>query len=193
MDLAGISPARLFQLDIADQRATHNLPSIIARLAALFAVFDIEVVLTHPFEGGHPDHDATCLAVHAAARLLAQAEISSPGLIEMAFYHADAKGLVVQRFLGEDDLDDSHFELDAEAWDRKQAMLEKFATQRATLTAFRSRIEPLRPAPRYDFPRMPNEGVLHYDRFDFGVTGAQWQESARRALREYGLPSWVQD
>ena len=50
------------------------------------------VVLTHAYEGGHPDHDAVAFAVHRAARR------TSAAVVEMPFYHAGPDGVARQVF-----------------------------------------------------------------------------------------------
>ena len=56
-------------LGIADQEASHSLIEITRKLALQIADHDPEVVFTHPYEGGHPDHDACAFAVHHAVEL----------------------------------------------------------------------------------------------------------------------------
>ena len=65
-----------------------------ARLASLFERHGTRAVLTHPYEGGHPDHDSVAFCVRAAVRLLARGGGGdAPEVAEMAFYHRRAGGL----------------------------------------------------------------------------------------------------
>jgi LmbE family N-acetylglucosaminyl deacetylase len=66
--LAGIPPRRLFALGIADQEASFRLAGLARRLARLLRERTMGVVLTHAYEGGHPDHDATALPFMVRAR-----------------------------------------------------------------------------------------------------------------------------
>src|SRR5919202_1691857 len=68
--LARVPQSALVRLGFDDQDAAFRLVEAATALAGLFARRGIEIVLTHPYEGGHPDHDATAFAVHAACRLL---------------------------------------------------------------------------------------------------------------------------
>lgn len=68
--LAGIRPEALVSLEAPDQEAALRLAELARRLAALFYERGVAVVLTHAYEGGHPDHDAVAFAVHAARGLL---------------------------------------------------------------------------------------------------------------------------
>jgi LmbE family N-acetylglucosaminyl deacetylase len=52
-------------LGIPDQAASLGLAGLARRLAVQLAASGAEVVVTHAYEGGHPDHDATAFAVHA--------------------------------------------------------------------------------------------------------------------------------
>ncbi len=67
--LAGVPRIRLISLGVADQDAAFNLVPLARRIAELIEREGFEVVLTHAYEGGHPDHDATAFAANAAARI----------------------------------------------------------------------------------------------------------------------------
>jgi len=71
MALAGVGPDRLLSLGLPDQTAPRNLAAAARRLSEMFGGGGVRTVLTHCYEGGHPDHDATAFAVRAACRLLA--------------------------------------------------------------------------------------------------------------------------
>ena len=62
-------------------------------------------------------------------------------------------------------------------------MFECFHTQRQVLCWFPIEVERFRKAPAYNFTRPPHPGKLHYDYFDWGVTGEKWLRLAREALR----------
>jgi N-acetylglucosamine malate deacetylase 2 len=187
MALAGVSPSRRRSFDVIDQQAAHVLPDLVRGLAALFGSLSLDIVLTHPFEGGHPDHDATCFAVHAAAALCRRAGAGPPILVEMAFYHEAEGRLATQRFPASDGTDESCFMLDSTRWRRKQRMLAAFATQQRSLASFSDRCERLRVAPAYDFTELPNNGRLYYEHFPWGMTGRVWQQCAAASLAELRL------
>jgi N-acetylglucosamine malate deacetylase 2 len=161
MAFAGVLPSQLHSCGIIDQQSAYAVPALARSLAALFRSLPLEIVLTHPFEGGHPDHDATCFAVHAAAALCTRAGDPPPAVIEMAFYHDDGAGLATQRFPARDSVEEWCFALDDAAWTRKRRMLSSFVTQRRTLAPFTDSCERLRFAPVYDFVQLPNRGRLH--------------------------------
>lgn len=68
--LAGVPAGRLTCLGVPDQGAASCLAETARRLVPL--IRDVGIVLTHALEGGHPDHDATAFAVHAASRMIGQ-------------------------------------------------------------------------------------------------------------------------
>ena len=148
-----------------DQGASAMLPVLIRALRQVLT--GVATVLTHPYEGGHPDHDATALAVHRAAPC---------PVFEFASYHAGPDGIQTGCFLPGPAA--TVLSLTASEAARKRAMLDCFVTQRATLAPFCAAVEPFRPAPAYDFTQPPHPGTLHYERYDWGMTGARWRELA---------------
>jgi LmbE family N-acetylglucosaminyl deacetylase len=186
MAVAGVPGESLISLDIPDQEASLRLVEIARRLAQLFRERGSGLVLTHAFEGGHPDHDATAFAVHAAAAL-AQRDGGRPALIEMPLYHLGLSGWTVQRFVSAPGPQEVAVDLSPEQRRRKQAMLDAHGTQRQVLRMVASDVERFRPAPAYDFTILPNEGRLLYDLYGWGMTGPRWLTLASAALEELGL------
>src|SRR3954452_15878539 len=68
--LARIDRSQARELSFVDQQASLNLIDLARYVTELLEETSPEVVLTHPYEGGHPDHDATAFAVHAACQAL---------------------------------------------------------------------------------------------------------------------------
>lgn len=189
MTMAGIPESARIGLDFGDQTVAHRLPDCARRLADLFVLRNAAVVLTHAYEGGHPDHDATAFACRAAAAILAAHGLTPPDMIEMPFYHADGDGLATQRFAPSLDLDrpETPIRLDPALHAAKLRMLDAFRTQARTLEAFRGDVERFRAAFGIDFHRLPNGGHLHYERMPFGLTGQDWLDRVAAAERELGL------
>ena len=182
--LAGIGPERIVALGVPDQGAAFNLAGIVARLAGLLDRLRPHALVCHAYEGGHPDHDSAAFAAHAARARLA----APPALIEMAGYHADGDRLATERFLDRPGHPALILPLAGEALARKRAMLDCFATQRAVLAPFPLVQEAFRIAPDHDFTAPPHAGPLWYERFDWGVTGAQWRALAATALHQLPAP-----
>lgn len=171
---------------IADQTAAFHLIRLARELARQIELCQPEAVLTHSYEGGHPDHDSCAFAVHAAMRLLC-GDIR-PVLIEAPFYHMGENGIETGSFLG------GHAggvpfvcELSAREQVRKRERLGCFVTQRETLAQFEVEREQFRLAPGYDFLRPPHPGRLFYENFSWGMTGDRFCVLAGKALQDLGL------
>jgi len=204
----GADHLRTLRLGIVDQEAMHHLAALARMLRDLFVKERPQTVVTHAYEGGHPDHDAAAFAVHAACRLMAK----PPAILEMALYHRRDGHLISGGFLKSSSRRKpgptlqpprartsgsrlspgrsvycATLELDEDELRRKQRMIDCFTTQRWLLTQLDSAVERLRIAPRYDFRTAPHPGELHYETLGWGITGPDWRRNAAAALAELGL------
>lgn len=187
MTLAGIAPERLARLDVVDQEASFAFTSLAQRIASMVRELRPAFILTHPYEGGHPDHDATAFVVHSAQGLLAREGVDVPPAIEMPFYHACASGMAIGEFLPAAGHPVSTILLSPAEQALKRRMRDCFVTQRSILEPFPLHPERFRWAPRYRFTAPPHAGVLLYERFDWGMMGERWRQLAREALDSLGL------
>jgi LmbE family N-acetylglucosaminyl deacetylase len=147
------------------------------------------IVITHPYEGGHPDHDSACFAVQAACALLRRAGGPCPDLLEITSYHAGPDGdLRVGAFLPGGPAAVT-LALTAAQRRTKRRMLDRHQSQRQVLAGFKAEMERLRLAPAYDFLRPPHPGPLWYEQFAWGTDGEGWRQRAAAAVVELGLPS----
>lgn len=179
MEIAGAKCNRA-SLGIADQQTIHNVEQVSNRLATIFRALRPDVVITHPYEGGHPDHDSTAACVHAACAILASNSERAPRVAEFASYHAGPEGLEVECFLGENSSDD--FLLSQSEQERKLKIFKCYESQSHVLQAFPCHREPVRWAPEYNFSLPPHAGKLNYEQFDWGVDGETWRKLAGGAL-----------
>lgn len=180
--MAGLEKSERVSLQIPDQQASFNLPSLIRQMQALISTHRPEVIFTHPYEGGHPDHDACAFAVHTAVGMVEREEGRTPAILEAAFYHAGPHGIETECFLphagrGEDIC----CELSTEERDRKRRLLACFSSQQETLRYFALEHECFRVAPAYDFHHSPHAGLLFYENFPWGMTSARFCELAIEA------------
>lgn len=159
----------LKSLGLPDQGAALRLATLTRAVLGFIAGADL--VLTHAFEGRHPDIDAIAFAV-AAAR--GRMRGRRPAAIEMPLCRQEQPGDSVARLW-----------LTPAERARKARMLAEFVTQQETLLAFGVRDEFYRIAPERDFTQPPEE-VL-YDQFDCGMTGGRFAQLARAARGELGL------
>lgn len=179
-----ITPRRV-ALGVRDQQAALRLAELARRLAPWVA--EAELVVTHAYEGGHPDHDAAAFAVWAACRSLTQAGGRAPVRLEFAGYHLAHGARAAGRFWADAACPAATARIAPEALARKQAALRAHATQAQVLAWFDPAVERYRQAPDYDFAAAPPPGAALYDGFGWALTAARWRDLARGALRELGL------
>lgn len=183
--IAGIDEDNLLTLAIADQDAAMHLVRLATQLAEICLSRGISVLLTHAYEGGHPDHDATAFAVHAAVRLLAN--VRPILILEMPYYRLGEATSCYQQFVPERNRIQITVPLDEAEKGRKRRMLEAHHSQASVLAPFHLTSELFRPARPYDFSKLPNHGRLLYEMFNWGLDGARWSSLSRAALDELGL------
>lgn len=177
---AGVSEERIVSLGGRDQEAICEASGLAAKLEKLVRELKPRVLVTHPYEGGHPDHDAAALIVRLAR---ARAD-SPPALIEMTSYHARGGRSVTGEFLEPATCDELCLELGSAERERKQNMLAAYCSQQLVLSSFPSDRERLRPAPNYDFQKPPHPGRLWYEQMGWPLSGERWCELARSAQLE---------
>ena len=169
MAIAGIPEQHLLSLGIPDQEVIFRIHEVTASLRSMAAEIAPDRVYTHPYEGGHPDHDAVALAVSLALPYKERWEFTS--------YHAGPDGMETGLFLqpsGGSEL--AVHTLTQNQRQLKRAMIDCFESQRETLRTFRIDEERFRRAPDYDFSQPPHPGKLFYENFAWGVrSGAEWR------------------
>jgi len=175
---------RTAALGIPDQQTVHGLAAATRRLIAHMTEERPRAVLTHAYEGGHPDHDAAAFAVHAACAGLATEQ--RPEIIEFPLYHAEHGALRAGCFI-EPAAGEIAVRLDRVALARKWRMVECFATQRDFIGRLSLTPERFRPAPVYDFTRPPHPRTLLYETFGWRLTGETWRAEAAKAIRALGF------
>jgi LmbE family N-acetylglucosaminyl deacetylase len=132
----------------------------------------VSAVLTHAYEGGHPDHDACALACQVAVKR---------GREETPFYHAAHGALVAGEFATRGPAEHVHV-LEPEERVRKELMFAAFASQAHVFERFPIDREVWRAAPVYDFLSPPHPGTLYYETRDLGFTYAEWRALAEQFL-----------
>jgi LmbE family N-acetylglucosaminyl deacetylase len=189
MALAGISAERLEFFNIQDQQASAGMAALALRLATWLCERGIGLVLTHPFEMGHSDHDAVALAVHAATALMDRDGKAPPRLAEFTSYHRGPNGeLVTGLFAPGGDPGELRY-LNTSARALKRRMLDTYRSQARVLAPFGNDVERFRLAPSYRFTVPPHGNGAYYDRFDWGMRSERWFALAADALDTLGLDS----
>lgn len=190
LSLSGISPSRILGLGAADQEAICDVPILVEKVIKIVRWFRPALLITHSYEGGHPDHDAGALVASIARRCLQREQIPIPTFLEMTAYHACSGSCEAGEFLPASGQTQKilNIRLGPDEAARKKKMLECFASQSSVIEGFPLAPERLREAPEYDFSRPPHDGPLWYELLRWPLTGARWRELAARALEDFGEP-----
>ncbi|MGI8733804.1 MAG: PIG-L deacetylase family protein [Pyrinomonadaceae bacterium] len=179
--LANVSEDRIVDLGLVDSQASHYLSDLTRKVATFLQKTSPDVVLTHPYEGSHPDHDATAFATHAALRLLQRHGFKPPTVFEIALHPGSDGTQRVLDFLPSDATETTTLILDKKARDLKRRMFECLITQADDLHENALGPERFRRPPPYDFAAAPRGGKANYEKFDCGVTGDEWRVLVRQA------------
>jgi N-acetylglucosamine malate deacetylase 2 len=182
MRLVGLNADRLGCLDIPDGQAARQLVRLCRRLMEVLECEQPDVVITHPYEGGHTDHDATAFAVHLACGILRREGAPAPLVLELASYHMRDGKRVRGEFLPNWRTPMRAVHLTPEGQMLKAQMFDRYKSQRDCLREFNLDVERFRVAPRYLFSEPPHVGTLDYERYGVGLTGAEWRAEAEKAL-----------
>lgn len=184
--LADIAPARIEDIGLVDQEASFDLSELTLCLVSILERHQPEIVLTHAYEGGHPDHDATAFAVHHAVKLLTMHGGPMPTIAEFAGYHWRDGAMRTGCFLPHPDVSVRRLSLGKSERRLKSAMCACYESQQRVLASFAIDAESFRLGPSYDFTDAPHAGRLFYEWFAWRVDGVQWRRLARRAQQELG-------
>lgn len=187
LEIAGIADCEKREIGLVDQESSFHLAPLAKSLADIFCDGNIDTVLTHPYEGGHPDHDSTAFAVGAACQLL-ERNGPVPKLVEFTSYYEVNGDMAVCDFLPNAAARRLCIvRLSRGTRDLKVRMLRCYSTQQRMLLGFPAGVEKFRERPAYDFAQPPHSGRLFYERFHWGVSGEGWRSLAAKAAEELGL------
>ena len=93
LEVAEADHAELMEWGIPDKQAARQMRKLTDLLSPMLR--DHDLLMTHPYEGGHPDHDACAFSAHAATRLSGK----KVTLAEFTSYHNGPEGLITAEFL----------------------------------------------------------------------------------------------
>ncbi len=166
--------------NIPDQGLFRSLPPAYGSLCRLIERLRPKALVTHAYEGGHPDHDCCSFLARQLTRKHAVL------VWEFPLYHRSAAGVVYQEYLPSQGGNTEDFVLKPSTDERarKQRMLEAYRSQAEVLRNFTSDVERFRPQPEYDYSRPPHSGTLCYEDWQWAMTGAQ----VNQAFIAFGLP-----
>jgi N-acetylglucosamine malate deacetylase 2 len=189
LGLAGIPPGHILFLGGVDQEAVHEIAILAERFASLLPQIQPDIIITHAYEGGHPDHDAAALIATLSKKILAHENKTAPEVLEMTSYHLRDGQCVTGEFLPCDwgqgsGKEEITIQLSPEEHNRKEQMLSAYVSQQVVLSRFSVSPECLRPAPTYDFTNPPHPGKLWYESLGWPMTGERWREIAAASLAD---------
>lgn len=182
LNLAGVGAISRDCLGIPDREASLHLPWLARQIHRFLLEREPEAIFTHPYEGGHPDHDACAFAVRYAVEHWKFQHKQVPQIIEAAFYHAGPAGIEKGSFLpSRQATTEVAYELSTAERVRKKALLECFKTQKDLSRDFPPANEQFRIAPDYDFSRPPHPAPVWYDRYPWNISAQEFCNRTRRA------------
>ena len=165
--LAAVGVTHLHRLGdepCADQELYLNLSSAYEQIEQLIEAELPQAILTHAYEGGHPDHDVCAfLATQAGKRY-------GLPVWEMPLYHRASGDVARQSFISPDR--QQVIELTHEELIRKHDAYAAYISQASVLSDFAAAVERFRPMLNYNFARVPHPGVLNYEAWQWPITGA---------------------
>jgi N-acetylglucosamine malate deacetylase 2 len=175
LERVGISVDQIHTLGFADQQLAFALPDLDREIDGVLGEIRPAVVMTHAFEGGHPDHDALALVLASVIERRRRQEPRAPLLVEFAGHWRDeSNALATNRFAPPATGGERQLRLSTLLRREKNDLLGCFPTEQRVLHAFDTREEWIRPAPAYDFRALPNHGRVWYDQFDLPVRSDGW-------------------
>ncbi len=169
-------PWPVHECNVAGREAHRHLRLLLE--IVLDALTGVEAVWTHPYEGGHLDHDTAAWLVQTACAGMT----SPPNRMEFASYHATATGYAFGTFWP--DTREWGHGLSGVVWARKQAALACYTSQAHILRKFpQPDREVYRPAPTYDFSKPAPPPRSRWDVKGYAPSTADW----RAAVAQMGL------
>jgi LmbE family N-acetylglucosaminyl deacetylase len=182
--IADVPADHVVDLEVTDHCAANYLADLTKRITAFLQQSGADIVVTHPYEGGHPDHDATAFATHAALRLMKESGLRPPALFEVALHPSQDFKAKIPEFLPGSERETTTLLLDDRATRLKRRMFDCFETQRESLAVSPYGPEKFRQPSPYDFTAPPHGGKLHYENFDWALSSYEWRALAGQALAE---------
>jgi LmbE family N-acetylglucosaminyl deacetylase len=178
----GASPVARIRYDYPDGELVLKLMEMIEHLQ--LQLRDVSVVITHAYEGGHPDHDACAFATQYAIQRLAKLGFAPPKRLEFTSYFSLNGRMRVGEFWPDGQNPGSFVRLTRDQRRRKFEALKAFKTQEWVAKIFGVRREMYREAPNYDFRRPPPPQNWLYDAHGWPISGQIWLRHAECALNQ---------
>ncbi len=149
----GIKEENMIFMNLYDQEVISN-PFIIDKLFLKIKKTAPDFLLLPPWEGAHPDHDATHLFTIIASK---NAEFDSKNIIEYGSYNNYGGKLRVQEFIPFENTDEFTLNPSHNEQKRWLAVMKIFRSQKSLQEKYIpvSRVERFRHIPSYDYTKLP--------------------------------------
>jgi N-acetylglucosamine malate deacetylase 2 len=180
--LLGVRPVRHLMLGFSDGETAMHIAELTEKIEA--AIAGATAVITHAYEGGHPDHDVCALVTQLACARLAASGGAAPRRLEFGGYFSRGGQLVSNCFWPDGAYPASVVRLSWRERRRKRKAMCAFRTQAFILKDMPPWQEAYRRAPVYDFLRPPPPGVWYYDCHDWPLKGETWLRHVRERFGE---------
>lgn len=172
MALAGVASVGF--LAFQDQKLHQHAAEAIRALTDIARREACTAIVTHAYEGGHPDHDTCSYIAHVVGQ---QTGLS---VWEMPLYHR-AAGVITKQLFISGDVGLELFPAEAEIA-VKHRMLSAYASQGDLAAAFPATTERFRRQPQYDYTRPPHRGPLNYEAWQWTITGMEVSQALAQAM-----------
>lgn len=149
-----------------DQELFRRLREALDVLARIVQTARPKALLTHAYEGGHPDHDACSFIGCVLGR-----QFRLP-VWEMPLYYRMQEPKGIQEFLQEGK-DEIVLEPNPAELEKKDLMIRSYVSQTEIFLEFTGRTERFRPQLSYDYSRPPHENVLNYEAWGWPISGKE--------------------
>lgn len=176
----GVNVRRHVKLDLPDGRLTANLAQFLDRLSAIWD--DHELIVTHAYEGGHPDHDCCAVAVNTLRHA-----ISDKLTLAFPIYALGAEGVAKNRFIREPAYG-IDVALSATERDAKRRALAEFVSQAHVVAAFDLNSEAVGSADVFDPSIVRDASGVLFARGDQSVCNA-WHDTVVAGLMQFSAES----
>jgi len=178
--IAGANPVRQKVLEFSDGDTVFHLPALVERVAQ--AISGAATVITHAYEGGHPDHDSCAFAVQLVCSEISARGQERPLRLEFAGYYIHGGQLVTNSFWPAADVHEAVVRLSWQERRTKRKAMRAFATQSTIIKKYPPVREAYRRAPIYDFSKPPPPGEWYYDGYNWPLKGKDWLAQVRAEL-----------
>lgn len=184
LKIAQVPTSRAIGLStVGEHEAPSQLVYLVTQLEMLLEGLEPDVVVTHPYEGGHADHDAAAFIARAVLLRLRRRQHSCPALLEMASYHDSSGQLQSGSFATGPGGRGKAALLTAPEQERKCAMLDCFSSRSQALENVTREFERFRAAPPVSFRQLPHPTPPRRERAAPPLHGERFRSLATDAAR----------